>query len=107
VQLPPHLPGAIDPEVVVVDPADLDLQLLIATPAGRRRPAAGVVVGGRGDRQDHADRLDPEPVPVGVDVGDHLLGRRSSSLMLLCQAACGVDAGTGSAWRCSSASSTR
>src|SRR6266545_2752911 len=38
-----------------------------------------LVVGGRGDRQQLADRLDPEPVLVGVDVGDHLLGRRSSS----------------------------
>src|SRR5919197_1461901 len=38
-----------------------------------------LVVGGRGDRQHLADRLDPEPVPVGVDVGDHLLGRRWSS----------------------------
>jgi hypothetical protein len=26
VQLPPHLAGAIDPEVLVVDPADLGLQ---------------------------------------------------------------------------------
>ena len=26
-----------------------------------------------------ADRLDPEPVPVGIDEGDHLVGRRSSS----------------------------
>jgi len=32
-----------------------------------------------GDRQQLADRLDPEPVPVGVDEGDHMLGRRSSS----------------------------
>src|SRR5919198_3033757 len=38
-----------------------------------------LLVGGRGDRQQRADRLDPDPVPVGVDVGDHLLGRRSSS----------------------------
>jgi hypothetical protein len=40
---------------------------------------AGGVVGGGGDRQHPADRLDPEPVPVLVDGGDHLLGRRSSS----------------------------
>jgi hypothetical protein len=29
VQLPPDLPGAIDPEVLGVDPADLDLQFLV------------------------------------------------------------------------------
>jgi hypothetical protein len=39
----------------------------------------GGVVGGWGDRQQLADRLDPEPVLVGVNVGEHLGGRRSSS----------------------------
>src|ERR687898_3271689 len=37
------------------------------------------VVGGRGDLQHLADRLDPEPPPVPVDVGDHFLRWRSSS----------------------------
>ncbi len=39
----------------------------------------GRVVGGRGDRQLLADRLDPETLLVSVDVGDHLRVRRSSS----------------------------
>src|SRR4029453_3492424 len=37
------------------------------------------VVGGRGDRQHLADRLDPVATPVIVDEGDHVLDRRSSS----------------------------
>jgi hypothetical protein len=62
VQLPPELAGAVDPEVVVVDPADLDLQLGVADRTIRRWTLAVLVVGGRGDRQQLADRLDPEPV---------------------------------------------
>jgi len=58
VQLPPDLAGAIDAEVLGVDPADLGLQLLIAALTGREWPA-GVVIGGGGDRQHPADRLDP------------------------------------------------
>jgi hypothetical protein len=41
-------------------------------------PAGGSVVGGGGDLQHPADRLDPELVLVGVDVAGHL-GRRPSS----------------------------
>src|SRR4029453_8703524 len=37
------------------------------------------VVGGRGDRQHLADRLDPVATPVIVDEGDHVLDRRSRS----------------------------
>ena len=79
VQLPPDLAGTVDAEVVPVDPGDLSLQLLVSPSPGRGRPTLGGVVGRRGDRQHLADRLDPEPVPVLVDVGDHLPGRRSSS----------------------------
>jgi len=79
VQLPPHLAGAIDPEVVVIDPADLSLQPGVADRTSRRWSLLAGVVGGRGDRQQPADRLDPKPVLVTVDVGDHLAGRRSSS----------------------------
>jgi hypothetical protein len=46
VQLPPHFAGAIDAEVLGMDPTDLDLQLLVAAPAGRGWPAVGVVIGG-------------------------------------------------------------
>ena len=44
-----------------------------------RRGAWGLsrIVGGRVELQRLADRLDPEAVPVGVDVGHYFLGRRS------------------------------
>src|ERR671910_3351782 len=73
------LASTVDAEVLGVDPADLGLQLLVTQRPGRGRPAAGGVVGGRGDRQHLADRLDPVTIPVLVDVDDHLVGRRSSS----------------------------
>ena len=38
-----------------------------------------VVVGGRGDLQGLADRLDPEPLPVSVDERSYFGCRRSSS----------------------------
>jgi hypothetical protein len=79
VQLPPELAGAVDAEVLGVDPGDLGLELAVADGSGRGGSTVGVVGGGRGDRQDSTDRLDPEPVLVTVDEGDHLLGRRSSS----------------------------
>src|SRR5215207_2980645 len=81
-----------------MDAGDLSLQLLVAQRPGRERPALGGVVAGRGDRQQLADRLDPKPVLVTVDVGDHLLGRRSSSLMLLCQAARALAAAAAAGW---------
>jgi hypothetical protein len=34
VKLPPDLAGAVDAEVLGVDSADLDLELLVAAPAG-------------------------------------------------------------------------
>ena len=40
-------------------------------PLCRGRTALGGVVGGGGDRQGAADRLDPEELPVRVDVADH------------------------------------
>jgi hypothetical protein len=49
-KLPPHLAGAVDPEVGGVDPADPGLQLLVAAAAGRGRTTAAGVVGGRGDQ---------------------------------------------------------
>ena len=48
-------------------------------PVGFALSAFVFVVGGRGDRQLSADRLDPEPVPMFVHEGGHFLGRRSSS----------------------------
>jgi hypothetical protein len=43
---------------------------------GPRRVSA---IGGRGDRQHRADRLDPVGIAMIVDEGDHGLDRRSSS----------------------------
>src|SRR2546428_96677 len=55
-------------------------------PTGAGGPAVGIalprlqlVVPRWGDRQDGADRLDPECRPVRVDDPDHHLARRSSS----------------------------
>src|SRR5205814_10315496 len=79
IELGPHLVGPVDPVVGLPDPADLALQPLVAPRAGRGRPRAGGGVGGGGDLERAADRLDPEALPVGVDVGAHRLGRQSSS----------------------------
>ena len=84
VQLGPDLVGPIDVEVLGVDPGDLDLQLFVADGPGRRRALLGHPVGVRGDLaavlgEHPADRLDPEAIPVSVDVGDYLGCRRSSS----------------------------
>jgi|GEM_PF-6618156 len=56
---------------------------LVESDLGQRRLAAGVV-DGRRDRdpglgQDRTDRLDAEPLPLGVDVVHDHLSRRSSS----------------------------
>jgi hypothetical protein len=59
VQLPPHLAGTIDAEVLGVDPGDLGLEFAVAQRSRRRGSACRLVVGGRGDRQHPADRLDP------------------------------------------------
>jgi hypothetical protein len=78
VQLLPDLAGTIDLVVLGPDPADLDHELLVTDLAGRRLPALGRVVAGWGDLQGPADRLDPEPVTMRVNVAGHL-GRRPSS----------------------------
>jgi len=79
VQLPPDLASSVHPEVLGVDPGDLGLQLGVAERTRRWWTLAVLVVAGGGDRQHPADRLDPVTVLVAVDVGDHLVGRRSSS----------------------------
>jgi hypothetical protein len=56
------------------------LQLVVPHRPGRPGPAPGRPVSRRGELQRRADRLDPEAVPVGVDVGDHVLRRPSSSV---------------------------
>ena len=82
--LAPDLPHAIDLEVLGEYPRDIGLQLQIpAGPGGQPRgvvPLANMlVVAGRGDRQNPADRLDPVSLPMLVDERDHLLNGRSSS----------------------------
>jgi hypothetical protein len=83
-ELPPDLAHAIDPEVLIEDAPDLDLQPGILP--GARRQLGGFaplghmgVVGRGGDRQDFANRLDPMRPTMIVDEGDHGLYRRSSS----------------------------
>jgi hypothetical protein len=73
--------GAVDTiEAGVVDPLDLRLK----TSSRRRRAdsgrALGGVVGGGGELQGFADRLDSPSVPSGVDVADYLFVRPSSSV---------------------------
>src|SRR6266511_2264983 len=86
-QLPPELLGAIHLEVLIPDPADLDLELGVTDRAGRRRPLLVGVVGGRCDLQHLADRLDTELLPVGVDEPGHFGRRGSSSLAKKAEAA--------------------
>jgi hypothetical protein len=83
-ELSPHLADAIDAEVLLVYPPDLDLQGGIALNPCRQLARIGAPGGvgmicRRGDRQDAADRLDPVDGAVLVDEGDHGLNRRSSS----------------------------
>ena len=72
--------------VLVVDALNLDAQCVIALRARRTTGRIGLVlpvavIRRWGDRQHAADRLDPEPVPMGVDVRHHrgYLLRRSSA----------------------------
>ena len=83
-ELSPDLAHAVDPEVLLEDAPDLDLQRGVLPGArrqlGRIAPLGHMgVVGRGGDRQDLADRLDPMRPTMIVDEGDHGLDRRSSS----------------------------
>src|SRR5215213_804847 len=83
-ELSPDLADAIDPEVLLIHPPDLDHQRCIP-PGSRRQPLRIGAPGGMGvirrwgDRQHAADRLDPVDGAMRVDEGDHGLDRRSSS----------------------------
>jgi hypothetical protein len=70
----------------VFSPHAIDVLAQLLIPPRPRGPAVGIalpalelVIPRRGDRQDRADRLDPERLPVLVDEPDHHLARRSSS----------------------------
>jgi len=83
-KLSPHLPDAIDAEVLLVHAPDLGPQSDIAPGPCRQLARIGApcgmgVIRRRGDRQNAADRLDPVKDAVLVDEGNHGLNRRSSS----------------------------
>lgn len=84
VKLPPHLPSAVNPEVLLPHPPDQRPQFGIAagtlrTPLRLALPSFVFVIGGRGDRQLLTNRLDPKRLSVFVHERGQLLGRRSSS----------------------------
>src|SRR5690606_19469974 len=75
---------AIDREVLGKDPHDLRLEGFVALGTCRQPrgiPALGntLMIGGWGDWQDAADRLDPIMPTMLVDKGDHRFSGRSSS----------------------------
>lgn len=78
-ELAQDLAGPVNPVVLLVDSADLGLELGVPQGLPGGRAALGILVCRRGDRSELADRFDAVAVLVSVDVGGHLLGRRSSS----------------------------
>ena len=83
-QLTPDLAHAVDWEVLIENPLDLDTKQAIALDARRRRlrlfaPDDVGVVSRRGDLKYSADRLDPVLVAIRIDEADHGFHRRSSS----------------------------
>src|SRR5690606_7934895 len=83
-QLSPDLAHAIDLEVLVEHPAYLDHHGNVASSAGRqsvhiRALGDDLIIGGRGNRQQSADWLDPEHRAVCIDKGNHRFSGRSSS----------------------------
>ena len=82
-QLAPHLAHSVDTGIVLMNPGNLGLQLLIAHCSGAAPAAAMGVVPARGDlhpvlAEHPADRLDAEAVTVGLDVA-HKRGEGRSS----------------------------
>jgi len=83
-QLSLDLAHAIDLEVLVEHPAYLDLHGNVASGTDRqtvhvRALGDDLIIGRRGNRQQSADRLDPEHRAVGIDEGNHRFSGRSSS----------------------------
>ena len=78
--LGPDLVGPVDVEVLLVDPGNLRLELVVANFAGTRRPSFGGVVGPRSELQRGADRLDSPAILARIDVADYFFGRPSSSV---------------------------
>ena len=83
-ELPLDVPGAVAPPVLFRHTQDLGPQGCVAQGAirqpGRIGPLCEVtVVGGWGDRQNRADRLDPRRLPMIVNEPDHHFDRWSST----------------------------
>ena len=83
-QLSPDFPNAIDLEVLVEHTAYLDFHDNIIPFAGRQAVHVHalcdeLIIGGRGNRQQSADRLDPEHRSMFIDERDHRFSGRSSS----------------------------
>ena len=83
-QLAPDFAHAVDLEVLIENPFDLDAEHDVALDARRcclwlGAPGNMGVVGRRGDLNNSADRLDPVFVAVRIDEADHGFHRRSSS----------------------------
>src|SRR5205085_10437223 len=78
VQLSPDLVRAVDAEVLAPYPADLALEHLITQGASTEWTCLRRVIRRWGNLQHPADRLDPKPVAMFVDVTDHLARRPSS-----------------------------
>jgi hypothetical protein len=83
-ELPPELAHTVDVEVRLPHAPDLDHERRV--PSGPRWQPLQIsalrrmgVVGGRGDRQQSADRLDPVDLAMIVKKGNHGFHRRSSS----------------------------
>ena len=86
IQLTPDLAYAIDAPVFFEDKLDLGPQHCVAPGAIRQSGRIGplrqvIVVGGRGDRPNPADRLDPVLPSLIVDETNHHFYRRSSSAL--------------------------
>ncbi len=84
-QLVPDLARAVEPKAGFMDALDLCPHLVIAPSTGRTLVRIGkassvLVIGGRGDRQFTADRLDTQVLAMGVDERHHHLPWRSSGL---------------------------
>ena len=103
-----ELASSVDGVVLLEDRLDLGTEFVVTELTRRGRTGLRVVVGGRGDLQLCADRLDPPAtptgfvVPVGVDEGNYLFCRRSSSAPKKVAAACKM-----SLARCNSRTSFR
>lgn len=83
-KLTPDLAHAVDTPVLFEDTPDLRLQRRVAPGTLRLPIRIGplrqvIVIGGRGDRQNLANRLDPMLTTMIVDEPDHHFDRRSSS----------------------------